>query len=185
MVYSILADTAKNAAHLAIDCTFPRTAPIATITGIVSWYSYQVGMTDSPGMLRDYFAGIIESNLPKPLLNALSLGGWISPGKAVARSFVPTLAPYASLCFSIASSCAVSFSLNLIHMSLIKAQECWKRIFSKESPPINENTHLHVEPGYRKEAEQPPAPAAPKRTIDVPIPNPRSIHDIYLNIPTS
>lgn len=163
MVYDTLAGLAKDAAHCLIDYTFPQTPFIATITGGVSWYSYRAGMTYSQGIITNLF------------VEKMGYAGY-----ATSPLFTPTLAPYISLYFSIGAACGISLTLNLLRQGILKAHACWKKAFSKERPaPIPLNVPLHVEPGYRLEQVNPP-PAAPKRNIQVPVQDPRSIHNIYL-----
>lgn len=184
-MYNTIADATKGAAHWVIDITFPRTATIATLTGFTSWYAYRDGMTYSQAYLIEKMTPLIHHtldnvgiSLPDIIKNTIS--------NRIHPLYVPTLSPYISLAYSIGASCAVSCSLNLLHIGIIKTRVIWNWMLSKEQEKTNTPmpvpaAPLNVIPGYRKEIEM--STPDMKRTIEIPIHSPRSIHGIYFQKP--
>lgn len=98
MVYDYFADYAKKAAHLGIECTFPRSPSIAIISGGIGWYAYQCGMTYGQKFLCER----INDRLGYAL------------GTASAPFIVPWLCPYLSTGISLGASLTSSFTLNMV-----------------------------------------------------------------------
>lgn len=157
MLHSIV-DSTKSAAHWLIDITFPRTSAIATLSGLASLYGYNYGMTNSQGFMVTKVNNALDNVFPS----------WISWGLAHFGSplFVPSVAPQISLALSIGTGCATSVTLNLLHIAMTKTSNTWKKMFS------NEEDDAEMDEGK-------PGSDKLKRTIEIPIYSPHSIHGIY------
>lgn len=105
MVYSSVGQYYKKAAHYAVEISFPDTAAIATATAVVSWYTYQVGMTYSQAPLTRLIVwqmGYISGYLSAPLI-------------------VPWLAPIVSTYSSLGAAFVTSIVLNTIFRKTLRA----------------------------------------------------------------
>ena len=134
MVYSYVAHYSKLIAHEALERTFPSTAAIATISGVIGYWSYSMGMTYSQGRLAE----IIASELEKKF-------GWVGKQAgyyAVAPAVVPWASPYFSTYISIGTSCATSFTLNLIARYVFKIKPDYKDKRLEQPPPKEVKSYL-------------------------------------------
>lgn len=149
MVYHSFAHYSREAAHWAIDNTFPSSAGIATITGGVAWYAYQVGMTYSQAPLTSMIVRQIGS-----------------PGYVTAPLVVPWLAPIMSSYFSIGASCCTSLTLNLIAKNFFNIDPYQEKTtiqtkntsLDKEAHPLRVvQQEAHPFPAVQQEANPLPA----------------------------
>lgn len=104
MRYSTIADYPKKIAHWAVDATFPDSPTIATISGVASWYGYQVGMAYAPNIINTWVWDQIGS----------------AKGAVVAPLISPPLTPYIATFVSIGTACATSLTLNLLSHGIFK-----------------------------------------------------------------